>query len=232
MDYRTVKRCLVVAVLVLAMGVWANVTYGAKGGKPTTKRDRASKMVASKMVASKMVAAKAIVRYFEGLPGYQPGGIITRSEVKPIFQRLAKMGHRVAAPNAKKILEQVLADDAFLVRELRTPKGRKFMARIADYPLAYDRLDRLARLPRGRRIAGDLIHGPGGYKMIEYLTTARGGAELGKMLSKSPKGARFNKPTGRIYTVDMLLSRLRLRLAADGTSAIVPDGLGRRTVGR
>ena len=216
MDSQTVKqRLVVVAVFGLAMGVWANVACGAKGVKPTTKRDK---------------TAKAIVRYFEGLPGYQSGGIITRSEVKPIFQHLAKMGHRVTDP--QKILKQVLADDAFLVGELRTPKGRKFMARIADYPLAYDRLDRLARLPHGRRIVRDLIHGPDGYKMIEYLTTARGGAELGKMLSKSPKGAKFNKPTGRIYTVNMLLSRLRLRLAADGTSAIVPDGLGRRTVGR
>ncbi len=45
--------------------------------------------------------------------------------------------------------------------------------------------------------------------MIQYMTTAQGGKEMGKMLSQAPQGADFNKPTGRIYTVPMLLKHLQ-----------------------
>ena len=57
----------------------------------------------------------------------------------------------------------------------------------------------------------DLISGAGGEKMIQYLTTAPGGKEMGKMLSKAPQGTDFNKPTGRIYTVAMLLARIKVQ---------------------
>ena len=55
----------------------------------------------------------------------------------------------------------------------------------------------------------DLIRGPGGEKLIEYMTTAAGGKELGKQLSQDPNGANFNAPTGRIYTVPDLLKYLK-----------------------
>jgi hypothetical protein len=45
--------------------------------------------------------------------------------------------------------------------------------------------------------------------MIEYLTSAPGGKNMGKMLSHVPQGDKFNQPTGRIYTQEQLQARLR-----------------------
>ena len=149
---------------------------------------------------------QAVSRHFESLPQYQPGDVITRSNVEPIFKQHDLMGWLGAERTA--ILSQLAGDDDFLVRQLRTPQGRKFAARIANYPDGFDRLERLSRLPRGQRMVKGLIRGPGGYKLIQYMTTSSGGANLGKMLSKAPKGADFNASTGRIYTVAMLLARL------------------------
>lgn len=146
------------------------------------------------------------------LPDYRPGDIIAQSEVEPLFAQLKRMGW--AVPERKRLLHKVPGDRDFLIRKLRTPRGRKFMRRIADYPGAYDRLDRLSWLPQGKQTVHDLIHKTGGHEMIEYLTTSAGGAALGKMLSRAPKGAHFNEPSGRIYTVEELLARLKRRYAA------------------
>ena len=64
-------------------------------------------------------AKKMLVRHFQNLPGYQPGGILARCEVEPIFKHLKQMGWQVA--DSKAILDRVPADDSFLVRELRAP---------------------------------------------------------------------------------------------------------------
>ena len=152
-------------------------------------------------------AKTMLVRHFQSLPSYQPGGILAKSEVEPIFKHLRQMGWRVA--DQKAILDQVPADNSFLVRELRTPAGRKFTTHIAKYPDGYDRLDRLSRLPQGKKLVRDFIRGPEGYKMLQYMTETRGGKNMGKLLSKAPKGKNFNKPTGRIYTLDMLLDALK-----------------------
>jgi len=149
---------------------------------------------------------QAVRNHFKSLPQYRPGDIITRSDVEPIFKHRKLLGWLGADRTA--ILSQLPKDDEFLVRQLRTPAGRKFAARIADYPDGFDRLERLSRLPRGQRMVRDLIRGPGGYKLIEYMTTTSGGANLGRMLSKTPEGSNFNASTGRIYTVAMLLGRL------------------------
>lgn len=51
-----------------------------------------------------------------------------------------------------------------------------------------------------------MIHVRGGYKLIETSATTRNGKALGKVLAKSPDGADFDNPTGRIYTLGMLLA--------------------------
>jgi hypothetical protein len=150
---------------------------------------------------------QAVERHFEANRDYRSGDLITREEVEPLLVRIERMG--LPLPDAKRIRESVLAKDSFLAQQLATPNGRKFMREIAGYPNGYDRLDRLSRLPRGQKIVRELIKGPGGEELIEYMTTAKGGKELGKMLSKGPQGADFNAPTGRIYTVNMLLKRLQ-----------------------
>jgi hypothetical protein len=153
-----------------------------------------------------------VLRHFALLPDHRPGDIIARSEVAPLFPQLERLGWTVI--DRKLILRKVPADSDYLIRKLRTRRGRKFMRRIADYPNAYDRLDRLSWLPHGKQTVHDLIYKTGGDEMIKYLTTASGGKELGKMLSNAPKGANFNKPTGRIYTVKMLLEQLEKSYAA------------------
>jgi len=148
-----------------------------------------------------------VLREFDKFPDHQPADIISRGQVEPVFRQLAGLGWQVA--DWREILEAVPADGDFLVKQLRTPGGRKFMRGIAKYPDAYDRLDRLGRLPYGKNTIRALIRGPGGYKLIEYMTTASGGRELGRQLSNAPKGKNFNDPTGRIYTAKLLLARLK-----------------------
>ena len=150
---------------------------------------------------------RAVLRHFDKTPDYRSGDIISRSDVESLFGRLERLGWTAA--DRKEILKAVPADNNFLVKQLRAPAGRKFMRNIAKYPDAFDRLDRLSRLPYGKNTIKALIRGPDGYKMIEYMTTTHGGRQMGKMLSDAPKGTGFNKPTGRIYTVKQLLTRLK-----------------------
>ena len=48
-------------------------------------------------------------------------------------------------PDATKIDALALADNSFLVGELATPNGKKFMRKIAKSPGTYSRLDRLSQ---------------------------------------------------------------------------------------
>jgi len=150
---------------------------------------------------------EVVLREFGRFPNHQPADNISCGQVEPVFQQLAGLGWKVA--DWREILEAVPADGDFLVEQLRTPAGRKFMREIAKYPNAYDRLDRLSRLPHGKKDIKALIRGPGGHKLLEYMTTTSGGRNLGKQLSNAPKGRNFNDPTGRIYTVKLLLARLK-----------------------
>ena len=177
---------------VLAVGWWAGVARGA--AKPME-------------FPSFGKVREVALRHFSLLPDYRPGDIIVRSEVEPLFAQLQRVGWAVS--DRRDVLGKVPSDSDYLPRKLRTERGRKFMRRIANHPNAYDRLERLSRLPYGKQTVHDLIYKTGGHEMIEYLTTASGGKELGKMLSKAPKGARFNEPTGRIYTVKMFLVQLQ-----------------------
>ncbi len=153
---------------------------------------------------------------------YQDGDLITQSDVEAVFRKLAGAGWKVA--DREQIEELLLADENPMVRELRTPAGRKFMRKVSPLPLGFDRVDRLVRLSDGPRLVRRLVKGPDGHKMLDYLTTQPGGKEMGQMLSRAPGGADFNRPTGRIYTAEQLLARLKqsLNRAEDG---------GRRTEG-
>ena len=155
---------------------------------------------------------QVVLRYFQAKPDYRVGDLITKEDVEPLLGKLQQKG--LPLPDAKQILDKTPAKDEFLTQQLRTPDGRKFMRDISGYGDAYDRRDRLSRLPHGQQTIRDLIRGPDGYKMIEYMTTAPGGKELGNQLSNAPKGKDFNAVTGRIYTADILLLRLEKSRAA------------------
>ena len=83
------------------------------------------------------------------------------------------------------------------------------MDRIASYPNVYDRLDRLADLPHGEQTIQEWLRNPGGERMVAYLTTTVSGTRLGKVLTSGPESKLLTVPTGRIYTVAMLLTRLQ-----------------------
>jgi hypothetical protein len=149
---------------------------------------------------------QATLRYFQAIPDYRSGDLITQDKVGPLLAKLQQMG--LPLPNAKQILAKVPTKGEFLAEQFSSPEGRIFMRQISGLKDGYDRLDRLSRMPRGEQTIRDLIRGPDGYKMVEYMTTAPGGKVLGEQLSNAPTGEGFNAPTGRIYTAKMLLRRL------------------------
>jgi len=150
-----------------------------------------------------------VEEFFAREPDFKPGDIISRSQVWRLLEQLQRDGWKV--PHDEDLVNLTLDDSDMLVRELRTRDGRKFARQIARYPYAYDRLDRLVRMPTGKSILKRLVRGPDGYKLLMYMTTAPGGKEMGQMLSGTPTGKDFNKPTGRIYTSSGLIQALRPR---------------------
>ena len=150
---------------------------------------------------------RAVRKHFAKEKDHAPTDILSRGQVEPLFEKLEKLGWTVKDRAA--ILKELLADDDQLVRELRTTAGRRFMRQAAAYDGAYDRIDRMRDLPKGNRMVRDLIAGKDGYKMLEYMSTTPGGKKLGKQLSSSPGAKGFNEPTGRIYTIQQLVARLR-----------------------
>jgi len=147
-----------------------------------------------------------VSRQLSAKKNYQPGDLITQSDVKPVFEKLRFAGWKVA--EEPKILGALLKDSDFIAQKLRTGAGREFMRQIAIYPGAYDRLYRLASLPSGKKTVMALINGKGGYEMIEYMTTSQGGQNLSKQLSNIPGEKNFAQPTGRIFTEKELVSTL------------------------
>jgi hypothetical protein len=152
---------------------------------------------------------KLVHEQFADQPDRLPGDIISQADVVPIFQAIDKKLHWKVADQAA-IVKLVPRDNELLVTKLRTTAGRKFMRTMSDIPQGYDRLDHLSRLPDARTLLDRLIKGPDGYKLIDYLAETSGGTAMGKMLSQAPGGKGFNKPTGRLYTVDQFLARLRV----------------------
>jgi hypothetical protein len=151
---------------------------------------------------------KIVLGHFEQLADFKPGDIISRSQVEPLFPRLLRMGWAVS--ERKAILDRVPTDRDFLVKQLRTPSGRKFMRKIGGSPGAYDRLERLSELPRGRLAVRRLIQQPKGAGVINHFATAPKGKRVNQLMAKPSKGGiDYDKPTGQIYTVKMLLTELK-----------------------
>jgi hypothetical protein len=192
------RRCATAFLLILIGGM----AVGAVGS-----------LAADRLPIPKLtVVQQAVLQYFQAQTDYQSGDWITQESVRPVLKQLQKIG--LPLPDAGDILDDTPTKDEFLSEQLATPAGRKFMRRIARFPNAFDRLDRLSGLSNGRRLVRNLIRDPGGDKMIEYMTTVPGGRQLGRMLSNTSQGADFNAATGRVYTVDLLLKRLEQSRAA------------------
>ncbi|MCH9656247.1 MAG: hypothetical protein K0U86_22060 [Planctomycetes bacterium] len=150
---------------------------------------------------------KITQEYFQGFKQYQPGDLITRNQMKPLFRQLQKAGWSVKSE--PKILSRLHSESDFLAAQLKTAKGIKFMRKISQLPGGYDRLDHILAMPYGKRRIKEFINSPGGNLMIEYMTTTKGGKNLGKYLSKTKTGKGFNKPTSRIYTEKQLIQEIK-----------------------
>ena len=143
----------------------------------------------------------ALAEKTAGSMGLRADDLISRSHVSTILNLLAADDVVIQPDAARKVRDRVLADGDFLVRNLRTGSGTAFMRRIAKYQFGYDRLDRLIRMPHGRYRLHELIRGPDGHLLIAYLTKTQGGKNMGRLLSHAATGRRFNRPTGRFYTI-------------------------------
>ena len=184
----------------------ATIRIGQFGWLVILAVSAATALAADKAGPTPAQIKEAASRYFARIPDYQPGDLIDRQQATGLLKDLRSRGWKLAEANS--LLGRVPDAGEFLVGQLRTPAGRKFMRQIAKMALAYDRLDRLAQLPHGQQTIRDLIRGPDGYKLIAYMTGTSGGKQLGRMLSTAPNAAGFNSATGRIYTAEALMERL------------------------
>ena len=87
------------------------------------------------------------------------------------------------------------------------------MRNLATTPGSFASLDQLSSISGGEQLIRDLIRDPGGDKLIEYLVTTKGGHNLGRMMTAVPNGENLNAPTGRIYTVDELVTAINAAYA-------------------
>jgi hypothetical protein len=160
--------------------------------------------------------AHMVESYFATVDGYEKGDLITRSQIEKAIAKLESAG--VKFPDANAIAELGLADDSFVVRELSTADGRRFMRRLAKYPGTYSHLDRLSTIPRGQTLIRQLERQKDGDQLIVYLATTKGGQNMGDMMAQARGGVDLNKPTGRIYTVDDLIAVLKKAIAKSARS--------------
>src|ERR1043165_9594611 len=99
-------------------------------------------------------ATNVIETYFASTPGYQPGDLITRTQIEKVLAKLKASGFQLK--DGDEIAKLGLPDDSFLERELSTTEGRRFMRKIAQQPGTFSRLDRLSTIPRRQATVHDL----------------------------------------------------------------------------
>jgi hypothetical protein len=142
---------------------------------------------------------------------YQPGDLISKRQVDPIFDLLLRAGWTVS--DRTDILNLICSDNDPMVRQFRSGSGKRFMRQINNSPLGYDRVDQIERLSGGGTLGQStidlLIATPGGYKNILNLGKSSAKEIQNWMLAPGWRSLNFNAATGRIYTADAFLARLR-----------------------
>ncbi len=152
-----------------------------------------------------------VERHFATLADHQPGDLISQSQVAPVFEQLDTLGWKVADRTA--IFNSVLPDNNYLVETFRKPAGRKFMRKISGDKLAYDRLDQLSRMPKGKLMIQDFLRFPHAdisftsHSAVPIHDYARFVPPRDR--GKTPTAADLDKPTERIYTAQQLIARLQ-----------------------
>jgi hypothetical protein len=154
---------------------------------------------------------KVVDQQLNSLGDYQSGDLISKNQVDPIFDRLQGLGWTVR--DRLDIMALVPSDNEAMVRQFRTAAGKKFMREINKSPLGYDRVDQIEQLPGGRTLGQStidlLISTPGGYKNILNLGTSTPKQNQSWMLAPGSQSCNFNAATGRIYTAEALVARLK-----------------------
>ncbi|HUY88294.1 MAG TPA: hypothetical protein VMV10_06145 [Pirellulales bacterium] len=192
-----------------------NVAPKPGAAKPTPAAKKATPLAPWPTFAE---VQKTAEKHFSTLKKYRKGDLLSQSDVAPVFDQLEKLGWKVA--DRDEILKQVPGDRELLVRMLRSDDNRVFMRDIERLPGGYDRVDHLSRLSDAETLLGRLAAGPDGYKMIDYMTTTPWGKTMGNMLAQAPHGQGFNQPTGRIYTEQQFIARLKQSYAQADKSRV------------
>src|SRR5262249_15424717 len=132
--------------------------------------------------------------------GLTPQDMVSQSQAKAAVDVLLKNGWQL--PKGEGAMKLVLQDGDYLIRQSKSPAGRAFFRRVATMHNGFDRVDRIRSMPMGEQRIAELIRGPDGYKMIDYLADTSWGKNMGRQLFRAPHGADFNKATGRLYSVE------------------------------
>ena len=150
--------------------------------------------------------------HFAHLSGYATGDLLTTRDVDPLFDQLARAGWEVE--DRDEILARVIPSESFLGKTLRSSKGNEFFRNISRYSGAMDRVERMSKLPHGKKSIQRLVYElPMGVDFVKAMSTTPGGQYLDYGLSRTRKGKDFGKKTGHIYTEDALSQALQTSFA-------------------
>lgn len=140
--------------------------------------------------------------------------IISHRDVLPLLKALEAGGMTL---NRRELLQMIPGDQSSLVRLLRSPSGRKFIAQTSNNRLMFDRLDRIVNEPGGERLLKDLMKLPDAARYAK-MDTAPGVPDLIDFLPKS-RSSRTRKvkdyrlPTGTLYTLDDVIGYLEKQIS-------------------
>jgi hypothetical protein len=192
------------ALLPAALSEATGSKPAASGSKPIPTRKSTPKPMPTFEAVKGVVTAQLKKNRY-----YKPGDVLSRNDVDPMFGKLATLGWKV--DDRKMILDQVLPDDYYLVRALRSPDNGFFMRQVATVPdgYGYDRLDRISRMGDGRILIDRIMYEPGGWQFVEIMSETKEAPGMASAFSMGPGGKGFTTPTGRIYTEQQLIARLK-----------------------
>ncbi len=190
--------------------VWAAIVWSLRASAEEPSGRRAAAVSRRVAAANPSTVHRVISDYFADKRGYEPGDLITREDVREILERLAD--HGVVPRDAEEIVEDSLEEGAFLVQLLSSERGRRFMRKTKKEKLIYDRLDRIAAVPQGKKTLRNVVRLPDGHRYAP-IRPARGTPTLLDLLPKRGSSRTrsikdYTKPTGKIYTQSDLEKRL------------------------
>jgi hypothetical protein len=216
-----VQSCLALLAFAAALSPAAlPATTGTKSTGTQTTGTTSSRAKAAGTKAAKHPSKPKAMPTFEAVKAtitgqlaknrsYKPGDVLSRKEVEPIFDKLAKLGWKVS--DRKVILDLLLPDNYYLVRALRSADNSLFMRQVGQVPdgYGYDRLDRVSRMDDGEVLVSRIMQSPGGWNFVDLMSETIQAPGMAFSFSMGPGGKDFMKPTGRIYTEQQLIARLK-----------------------